>query len=144
MFLPDVCLRCRQTKSKKNSKLDLFGFDDADAHQEGNSADGADAGSNYKIKYFGFDDMSDSDGSDDDSGAKERRRAAKTTKKAQMVAVVEEIPADDDEADEDDMLDPFERLETQERWTAPKENKKSSGRQESRIQTGESRLGVEQ
>ncbi|KAG8008865.1 Wings apart-like protein-like protein [Nibea albiflora] len=71
--------RQTQTKSKKDSKLDLFGFEDADLHQEDSSADNADGGSSYKIKYFGFDDMSDSDGAEDDdnAGSKERRRAKK-------------------------------------------------------------------
>uniref|UniRef100_A0A8C5GXF7 Wings apart-like protein homolog n=1 Tax=Gouania willdenowi TaxID=441366 RepID=A0A8C5GXF7_GOUWI len=50
-------------KSKKDGKLELFGFDDADAPQEEETS--------YKIKYFGFDDMSDSDGEDDDSPTEE-------------------------------------------------------------------------
>uniref|UniRef100_A0AAX7UQ79 Wings apart-like protein homolog n=1 Tax=Astatotilapia calliptera TaxID=8154 RepID=A0AAX7UQ79_ASTCA len=57
-----------QTKSKKDSKLDLFGFEDSEAQQEENSSDSADGRSSYKIKYFGFDDMSDSDGAEDDGG----------------------------------------------------------------------------
>uniref|UniRef100_A0A3B4GKY9 Wings apart-like protein homolog n=1 Tax=Pundamilia nyererei TaxID=303518 RepID=A0A3B4GKY9_9CICH len=71
--------RQTQTKSKKDSKLDLFGFEDSEAQQEENSSDSADGRSSYKIKYFGFDDMSDSDGAedDDDGRAKERRRAKK-------------------------------------------------------------------
>uniref|UniRef100_A0AAX7SRX5 Wings apart-like protein homolog n=1 Tax=Astatotilapia calliptera TaxID=8154 RepID=A0AAX7SRX5_ASTCA len=99
-----------QTKSKKDSKLDLFGFEDSEAQQEENSSDSADGRSSYKIKYFGFDDMSDSDGAEDDGGrAKQRRRAKKkaaiTT--ATPVVTIEEMPADDPP-------DPFERLEVQE------------------------------
>uniref|UniRef100_A0A3P9BUQ7 Wings apart-like protein homolog n=1 Tax=Maylandia zebra TaxID=106582 RepID=A0A3P9BUQ7_9CICH len=102
--------RQTQTKSKKDSKLDLFGFEDSEAQQEENSSDSADGRSSYKIKYFGFDDMSDSDGAEDDGGrAKERRRAKKkaaiTT--ATPVVTIEEMPADDPP-------DPFERLEVQE------------------------------
>uniref|UniRef100_A0A8C9Z0N9 Wings apart-like protein homolog n=1 Tax=Sander lucioperca TaxID=283035 RepID=A0A8C9Z0N9_SANLU len=59
-------LKPSHTKSKKASKMDLFGFEDADAHQEENSGDNTDGRSSYKIQYFGFDDMSDSDGADDD------------------------------------------------------------------------------
>uniref|UniRef100_A0A8C4HDE7 Wings apart-like protein homolog n=1 Tax=Dicentrarchus labrax TaxID=13489 RepID=A0A8C4HDE7_DICLA len=71
--------RPTQTKSKKDSKLELFGFEDADAHQEDTSAtDNADGGSSYKIKYFGFDDMSDSDGTDDDDEYGSSERQVKT------------------------------------------------------------------
>uniref|UniRef100_A0AAX7STX3 Wings apart-like protein homolog n=1 Tax=Astatotilapia calliptera TaxID=8154 RepID=A0AAX7STX3_ASTCA len=73
-----IRFRQTQTKSKKDSKLDLFGFEDSEAQQEENSSDSADGRSSYKIKYFGFDDMSDSDGAEDDGGrAKQRRRAKK-------------------------------------------------------------------
>ncbi|XP_044034438.1 wings apart-like protein homolog isoform X2 [Siniperca chuatsi] len=124
-------LRQTQTKSKKDSKLHLFGFDDTETHQEDNNTDNTDGGSSYKIKYFGFDDMSDSDGADDadDDGSKERRRAKKAAvNKGTPLVTVEETPADDPP-------DPFERLESpvsQPRPTA-KENKKNSERQESRI-----------
>lgn len=137
--------RPTQTKSKKESKLELFGFDDADAHQEDSSADNMDGGSSYKIKYFGFDDMSDSDGADDDDddGSKERRRRAKKAAAAKgkpVVTAVEEIQEDEDE-DDDEPPDPFERLEIPEIQEfqgrpAAKENKKYSERQESRIRAG--------
>ncbi|XP_041671459.1 wings apart-like protein homolog [Cheilinus undulatus] len=119
--------RQTQTKSKKDSKLELFGFDDADTHQEENNADNADGGSNYKIKYFGFDDMSDSD-DDDGKSSKERRRA----KKAAMAKATPVITIEEEMLDDDEPPDPFERLEIQERPTF-KENKKNSERQESRI-----------
>uniref|UniRef100_A0A8C9Z2N5 Wings apart-like protein homolog n=1 Tax=Sander lucioperca TaxID=283035 RepID=A0A8C9Z2N5_SANLU len=91
-------LKPSHTKSKKASKMDLFGFEDADAHQEENSGDNTDGRSSYKIQYFGFDDMSDSDGADDDDdgddgGAKERRRAKKAAaaQRAPVVKVKEVI-----------------------------------------------------
>ncbi|KAI3364946.1 hypothetical protein L3Q82_000946 [Scortum barcoo] len=119
--------RQTQTKSKKESKLDLFGFEDTDAHQEENSADGNDGRSSYKIKYFGFDDMSDSDGADDDADDyKERRRA----KKAAIATVTPTVTVEETTSEEPP--DPFERLESQEKPTV-KENKKNSERQESRI-----------
>ncbi|XP_005743449.1 wings apart-like protein homolog [Pundamilia nyererei] len=129
--------RQTQTKSKKDSKLDLFGFEDSEAQQEENSSDSADGRSSYKIKYFGFDDMSDSDGAedDDDGRAKERRRAKKKAAITTATPVVtkEEMPADDPP-------DPFERLEVQEMLEvqerpAVKESKKNSEKQESRIRT---------
>uniref|UniRef100_A0A8C8I9T2 Wings apart-like protein homolog n=1 Tax=Oncorhynchus tshawytscha TaxID=74940 RepID=A0A8C8I9T2_ONCTS len=73
--------RPTQSKTKKDTKLDFFGFEENEAgrgaSQEEASADPVASGSsNYKIKYFGFDDMSGSD-SDEDEGsqAKERRKA---------------------------------------------------------------------
>nr|XP_046232856.1 wings apart-like protein homolog [Scatophagus argus]XP_046232858.1 wings apart-like protein homolog [Scatophagus argus] len=120
--------RQTQTKSKKHSKLELFGFEEADTLQEDSSADHTDGGSSYKIKYFGFDDMSDSDGADDDDngGSKERRRAKKP-------AVAKETPVVTvEETQDDDPPDPFERLEIRER-PAVKENKNNSERQEKRI-----------
>uniref|UniRef100_A0A665W350 Wings apart-like protein homolog n=1 Tax=Echeneis naucrates TaxID=173247 RepID=A0A665W350_ECHNA len=79
--------RQTQTKSKKDSKLELFGFEDADTHQEENRSDFTDSRSSYKIKYFGFDDMSDSDGADDDDDSlKERRKAKKAAEGLSVVA----------------------------------------------------------
>ncbi|XP_016144772.1 wings apart-like protein homolog [Sinocyclocheilus grahami] len=53
--------RSRPTQNKmKSSKLELFGFDDTDAVAEDD--DSASGSSNYRIKYFGFDDLSGSDG----------------------------------------------------------------------------------
>ncbi|XP_068610520.1 wings apart-like protein homolog [Brachionichthys hirsutus] len=117
-----------QTKSKKDSKLDLFGFDDVDVHQEESSAENTDGGSRYKIKYFGFDDMSDSDGTDDDSSSKERRRAKKAAVAKEMMGI------DEEEILDDDPPDPFERLEVLERPAAKdNNNKKKFERQENRI-----------
>uniref|UniRef100_A0A8C7ISQ4 Wings apart-like protein homolog n=1 Tax=Oncorhynchus kisutch TaxID=8019 RepID=A0A8C7ISQ4_ONCKI len=73
--------RPTQSKTKKDTKLDFFGFEENEAGrgatQEEASADPVASGSsNYKIKYFGFDDMSGSDSDEDEcSQAKERRKA---------------------------------------------------------------------
>ncbi|XP_062859281.1 wings apart-like protein homolog isoform X2 [Trichomycterus rosablanca] len=69
-----VRFRAAPSKSKKDSKLELFGFDDGDAPTE--DADQASSGtSNYKIKYFGFDDLSedDSDGEEDERRTRKRK-----------------------------------------------------------------------
>lgn len=66
----------------KSSKLELFGFDDTDAVAEDD--DCASGSSNYRIKYFGFDDLSESD-SDEDEGSSERRKAKR--KAAAFLAV---------------------------------------------------------
>uniref|UniRef100_A0A673CHV7 Wings apart-like protein homolog n=1 Tax=Sphaeramia orbicularis TaxID=375764 RepID=A0A673CHV7_9TELE len=98
--------RQTQTKSKKSSKLDLFGFEDADPQQDENSSDNAD-GSKYKIKYFGFDDMSDSDGAedDDDDGSSDWRKVTRApVTKATPAITIEDTPVDEPP-------DPFESLE---------------------------------
>lgn len=65
--------RSRPTQSKmKSSKLELFGFDDTDAVADDD--DSASGSSSYRIKYFGFDDLSESD-SEEEEGSSHRRRA---------------------------------------------------------------------
>lgn len=56
----------------KSSKLELFGFDDTDAVADDD--DSASGSSSYRIKYFGFDDLSESD-SEEEEGSSHRRRA---------------------------------------------------------------------
>ncbi|XP_048863872.1 wings apart-like protein homolog [Brienomyrus brachyistius] len=67
--------RPSQTKSKKETKLEFFGFEE----NEGQAVEGdpmSSGSTNYKIKYFGFDDLSESD-SDEDDEAAEKRKAKK-------------------------------------------------------------------
>ncbi|KAM4598923.1 wings apart-like protein homolog [Fundulus diaphanus] len=69
--------RPAQTKTKKTkaeTKLEFFGFEDKDGEGDDASSEGALAGkSSYKIKYFGFDDLSESDSDDEDSQAREKK-----------------------------------------------------------------------
>ncbi|XP_077406676.1 wings apart-like protein homolog [Vanacampus margaritifer] len=76
-----------QSRSKKRTKADLFGFDEVDACQEDEDED-EDGSSKYKIKYFGFDDMSDSDGADGGGGS----GRLKVRTRVKMAAVAEETP----------------------------------------------------
>ncbi|KAI1886956.1 hypothetical protein AGOR_G00201100 [Albula goreensis] len=78
--------RPTQSKSKKETKLEFFGFEDNEGQEEeGDST--ASGSTNYKIKYFGFDDLSESD-SDEDEGsqAAEIRRAKKKAAAAAAAA----------------------------------------------------------
>ncbi|XP_053548017.1 wings apart-like protein homolog isoform X2 [Bombina bombina] len=70
------------TKSKKDAKLEFFGFEDQDegCSDEGGSKYGQ---SNYRIKYFGFDELSESDEDEDEWHVKER----KSKKKAKSAVV---------------------------------------------------------
>uniref|UniRef100_A0AAY4DN15 Wings apart-like protein homolog n=1 Tax=Denticeps clupeoides TaxID=299321 RepID=A0AAY4DN15_9TELE len=60
-------------KSKMDTKLDLFGFEEH--KDQGEDIDSPSGSSSYKIKYFGFDDMSDSDGEEATEMRKVRRKA---------------------------------------------------------------------
>ncbi|XP_038164655.1 wings apart-like protein homolog isoform X2 [Cyprinodon tularosa] len=115
--------RPKQTKSKD----DLFGFDDTDFDQGENSGDSTDGRSSYKIQYFGFDDMSDSDGADGDSEPHMRRKVMQPAVSTVTPALTAK------EAMGDDVPDPFERLESRESlqvWEKPasRESKKTSER----------------
>ncbi|KAM6956221.1 wings apart-like protein homolog [Aplochiton taeniatus] len=74
--------RPTQSKTKKETKLEFFGFEEKGHGGEEEAADAS-----YKIKYFGFDDLSESD-SDEEEGsqARERRRAKKATASAAAAA----------------------------------------------------------
>ncbi|TRY81638.1 hypothetical protein DNTS_034008 [Danionella cerebrum] len=69
--------RPASTQSKmKSGKPELFGFDDTDAMMEDDEC--ASGSSSYRIKYFGFDDLSESDGEGEEGTSrprKEKRRA---------------------------------------------------------------------
>uniref|UniRef100_A0A7N6A8C6 WAPL domain-containing protein n=1 Tax=Anabas testudineus TaxID=64144 RepID=A0A7N6A8C6_ANATE len=69
--------RPTQTKTKKTkaeTKLEFFGFEDKEDQEGEEGTEGVMAGkSSYKIKYFGFDDLSESDSDDESSQAKEKK-----------------------------------------------------------------------
>ncbi|KAM6441912.1 wings apart-like protein homolog isoform 2-T2 [Liasis olivaceus] len=58
--------RPSNTKSKKDVKLEFFGFDDSDEGGGGEGGSRTSGSSNYKIKYFGFDDLSESEDDDEE------------------------------------------------------------------------------
>ncbi|KAK6328660.1 hypothetical protein J4Q44_G00006380 [Coregonus suidteri] len=85
--------RTTQSKTKKETKLEFFGFEDKGDQEGEEGADPAAGGSSsYKIKYFGFDDLGESD-SDEEEGsqAKEKRKAKKAgaAAAAAMAAIVD-------------------------------------------------------
>lgn len=71
--------RPSNTKSKKDVKLEFFGFED---HDETGGDEGGSGSSNYKIKYFGFDDLSESEDDDEEDCQVERKTSKKRTKTA--------------------------------------------------------------
>lgn len=103
---------------KKESMSDLFGFEE-DPGLDLNSSEPSDGPSNYKIKYFGFDDMSDSDG--EEGGARERR---KTKRKMRPNLEEEETPEEPCE----DIEDPFDRFDRLERMDRLQMNERTTER----------------
>ena len=101
--------RPAQSKVKKDAKKDLFGFEDPDAQQGAHDSDQPAGSSNYKIKYFGFDDMSNSD-SEHDEDPGEHAMLSKKRKKAKSVMEVDraESPVSM-ETPVDSPPDPFDR-----------------------------------
>ncbi|KAG7513066.1 hypothetical protein JOB18_046580 [Solea senegalensis] len=73
--------RPTQTKTKKTkaeSKLEFFGFEEKEDQEGEEGSDGSVVGkSNYKIKYFGFDDLSESDSDSDDDSTHAKEKKAK-------------------------------------------------------------------
>ncbi|KAM4703257.1 wings apart-like protein homolog [Rhinophrynus dorsalis] len=70
------------TKSKKDAKLEFFGFDD---HDDGGGEEGGSGlfgQSNYRIKYFGFDDLSESEDDEEDDWHEKERKTQKKAKSA--------------------------------------------------------------
>ncbi|XP_056153211.1 wings apart-like protein homolog [Lampris incognitus] len=98
-----------QSKSKRDSKVNLFGFEEAETLQDENRTSNAAGSSSYKIKYFGFDDMSDSD--EDEDFSTERRKAKRAAAAKAALAAAMEAPVDSPP-------DPFEMLESHERLEA--------------------------
>lgn len=86
-YCADSWFRPTQSKSKKDNKLESFGFDDGEALSEEDDL-AFPGGSNYKIKYFGFDDLSESDSDEDESSAERRR----VKRRAMSAAVPAKVP----------------------------------------------------
>ncbi|KAL7990309.1 hypothetical protein Chor_013739 [Crotalus horridus] len=88
--------RPSNTKSKKDVKLEFFGFDDNDEGGGGEGGSRASGSSNYKIKYFGFDDLSESE-DDDEERLLERKVNKKRSKTAATAASSQHSTSDGNE-----------------------------------------------
>ncbi|XP_074532037.1 wings apart-like protein homolog [Halichoeres trimaculatus] len=66
--------QAKAKKTKTETKLEFFGFEDKEDQGGKEGPESGMAGkSSYKIKYFGFDDLSESDSDDESSQAKEKK-----------------------------------------------------------------------
>ena len=89
---PLVTVRSRttQSKTKKETKLEFFGFEDKGDQEGEEGVDHAAGGSSsYKIKYFGFDDLSESDSDEEEGSQAKEKRKAKKAAAAPMAAIVD-------------------------------------------------------
>eukprot|EP00063_Salmo_salar_P035388 XP_014010223.1 PREDICTED: wings apart-like protein homolog isoform X2 [Salmo salar] len=90
--------RTTQSKSKKETKLEFFGFEDKGDQEGEDGADPTAGGSSYKIKYFGFDDLSESDSDEEDGtlvkGKRKAKKAAAAAVAAMAVSVDSPQPSD--------------------------------------------------
>nr|XP_023863438.1 wings apart-like protein homolog [Salvelinus alpinus] len=82
--------RTTQSKTKKETKLEFFGFEDKGDQEGEEGADHTAGGSSsYKIKYFGFDDPSESDSDEEEGSQAKEKRKAKKAAAAAMAAIVD-------------------------------------------------------
>ncbi|XP_069466867.1 wings apart-like protein homolog [Ambystoma mexicanum] len=75
-------------KSKKDAKLEFFGFEDQDEGGGGGEGSKIPGRSSYRIKYFGFEELSDSDEDDEE----EWHVAEMKTKKKERMAKLPPVP----------------------------------------------------
>ncbi|ETE62861.1 Wings apart-like protein-like protein, partial [Ophiophagus hannah] len=88
--------RPSNTKSKKDVKLEFFGFDDNDEGGGGEGGSRTSGSSNYKIKYFGFDDLSESE--DDDEERLLERKVNKKRSQTTVAASSQQSTSDGNES----------------------------------------------
>lgn len=86
MYFKYFFLRHRPTKSKLECKLEFFGFEDG-VCEDGDT----EPGTSYKIKYFGFDELSESDSEDDDDDD-EPGKKKKEKDTAEMMTAASDCP----------------------------------------------------
>uniref|UniRef100_A0A3B5AY37 WAPL cohesin release factor n=1 Tax=Stegastes partitus TaxID=144197 RepID=A0A3B5AY37_9TELE len=111
--------RPTQTKTKKTkteTKLEFFGFEDKEDQGGEEGSEGAMAGkSSYKIKYFGFDDLSESDSDDESSQAKEK----KAKKAAAALAALSSSVDSPHTSDSQDSQSPAKAVYNARHWNQP-------------------------
>ncbi|XP_069741743.1 wings apart-like protein homolog isoform X2 [Narcine bancroftii] len=87
-----VRFRPTQFKSKKDAKLEFFGFDDQEGEEGAFQSMGGAA--NYKIKYFGFDDLSESSDEDEDSDSEGRHKKKSSIREGDVIDLSNSESAD--------------------------------------------------
>ncbi|KAM6347708.1 wings apart-like protein homolog isoform 1-T5 [Alca torda] len=122
--------RPSNTKSKKDVKLEFFGFDDQD---EGGGDEGASrscGSSNYKIKYFGFDDLSESEDEDEEWQVAERKANKKRSRTAPSSSLQSTSDSNENCSQDSQLSTNADLLEfSEDAAGVPEGNKKSTNKQ---------------
>ncbi|XP_025060025.1 wings apart-like protein homolog [Alligator sinensis] len=122
--------RPSNTKSKKDVKLEFFGFDDQDEGGGDEGGSKSSGSSNYKIKYFGFDDLSESEDEDDDWQLAERKASKKRSRTAPSCSLQASSDENENCSQDSQMSANTDLLEFSEDTSGvPEGNKKSTNKQ---------------
>ncbi|XP_051778802.1 wings apart-like protein homolog [Erpetoichthys calabaricus] len=97
--------RPTQSKSKKDAKLEFFGFDEENEVYGIKGDVAASGGANYKIKYFGFDDLSESDSEEEDHLLVQDKRNSKKKAMIEAASVAFSLPPPSCQQSENDSQD---------------------------------------
>ncbi|XP_026707551.1 wings apart-like protein homolog [Athene cunicularia] len=122
--------RPSNTKSKKDVKLEFFGFDDQDEGGGDEGASRSSGSSNYKIKYFGFDDLSESEDEDEEWQVAERKANKKRTRTAPSSSLQSTSDGNENCSQDSQLSTNADLLEFSEDASGvPEGNKKSTNKQ---------------
>ncbi|NXE03972.1 WAPL protein, partial [Lophotis ruficrista] len=122
--------RPSNTKSKKDVKLEFFGFDDQDEGEGDEGASRSSGSSNYKIKYFGFDDLSESEDEDEEWQVAERKTNKKRSRAAPSSSLQSTSDSNENCSQDSQLSTHADLLEFSEDASgAPEGNKKSTNKQ---------------
>ncbi|KAM6091162.1 wings apart-like protein homolog isoform 2-T3 [Theristicus caerulescens] len=122
--------RPSNTKSKKDVKLEFFGFDDQDEGGGDEGASRSSGSSNYKIKYFGFDDLSESEDEDEEWQVAERKANKKRSRTAPSSSLQSTSDGNENCSQESQLSTNADLLEFSEDASGvPEGNKKSTNKQ---------------
>ncbi|XP_068806806.1 wings apart-like protein homolog isoform X4 [Struthio camelus] len=122
--------RPSNTKSKKDVKLEFFGFDDQDEGGGDEGASRSSGSSNYKIKYFGFDDLSESEDEDEEWQLAERKANKKRSRTAPSSSLQSTSEGNENCSQDSQLSTSADLLEFSEDASGvPEGNKKSTNKQ---------------
>ncbi|XP_009571321.1 PREDICTED: wings apart-like protein homolog, partial [Fulmarus glacialis] len=122
--------RPSNTKSKKDVKLEFFGFDDQDEGGGDEGASRSSGSSNYKIKYFGFDDLSESEDEDEEWQLAERKANKKRSRTAPSSSLQSTSDGNENCSQDNQLSTNADLLEFSEDASGvPEGNKKSTNKQ---------------
>ncbi|XP_065495169.1 wings apart-like protein homolog isoform X2 [Caloenas nicobarica] len=122
--------RPSNTKSKKDVKLEFFGFDDQDEGGGDEGASRSSGSSNYKIKYFGFDDLSESEDEDEEWQVAERKANKKRSRTAPSSSLQSTSDGNENCSQDSQLSTNTDLLEFSEDASGvPEGNKKSTNKQ---------------